>query len=131
MKNTLRSIVMAAVAVTAIAAGTASAQAESSVKVPFAFKVGNQICPAGEYIVQEGYNHNLVILKSRDAKFGFTWVLTPGAPSPTSSRVLLKFDEIGATELLHSIQYRALETPAIDKGSKFLERPIARTIQGQ
>jgi hypothetical protein len=131
MKNTLRTVVMAAIAVTAIAVGTASAQAASLIKVPFDFKVGNQICPAGDYVVTPGFNHNLVVLKSKDAKYGFSWLLAPGNEAPGASGVTLKFDEVGGSEFLHSVTYGWQTTPTIDRGNKFLERPISHTIQGQ
>jgi hypothetical protein len=131
MKNTLRNIVMASAAVAAIAIGTVSASAESSVKVPFAFKVGNKVCPAGEYVVHEGFNHNLVTLSSRDSKVNFAWVLTPGDGNAETAKVALKFDQIGDSQLLKTVQFGRQTTPKIDKGSKVLERPISTTVQGQ
>jgi hypothetical protein len=124
MKNTLRNVVMASVAVAAIAVGTVSASAESSVKVPFAFKIGNKICPAGEYIVKDGFNHNLVMLQSRDSKINLSWILVPGDGELRTAKASLKFDQIGGAELLKSVQYGTQKTPVIDKGSKSLERPI-------
>jgi hypothetical protein len=131
MKNILRKVVMASLAVAAIVVGTVSASAESSVKVPFAFKVGNKVCPAGEYIVQDGHSHNLLTLKSRDAKVNFSWVLMPGdGINMDSNKTTLRFDVIGDTQLLNSIRYGTQKTPTIDKGTKSLERSMT-IIQGQ
>lgn len=131
MKLSFRKIVLASVAVAAIAATTASAKAESLLKVPFSFKVAGKVCPAGVYEVAPGFNHNLLILKNRDSKVNFTWVLTPGDPAPTSTKVTMKFDTIGDSEFLHSIQYGSMSTPTLDKADRQRERPISHVIQGQ
>ncbi len=131
MQNTLRKVLMASVAVAAIVAGTSSAIAESTVKVPFAFKVGNKICPAGEYVVQQGFNHNVVTLSNREGHVNFAWVLMPGDGLPNTPKASLKFDQIGDTQLLKSVQYGAQKTSPIDKGNRTLERPMTQTIIGQ
>ena len=131
MQNILRNVVMASVAVAAIAVGAVSASAESVVKVPFAFKVGNKVCPAGEYVIQDGVNHNLVMLQSRDAKVNFAWVLMPGDGSDRKVKASLSFDRVGETELLKFVQYGDHKTSVLDKGSKSMERPITHIIQGQ
>ena len=130
MKNTFRKIVMASVAMAAIVVGTSAASAESTVKVPFEFKVGNKVCPAGEYVIQGGFNHNLVMLKNRDASVNFAWVSMPADPNG-NFKATLRFDQVGDTQLLKSVQYGSQKTPVIDKGSKSLERPITEVIQGQ
>jgi hypothetical protein len=131
MKNTFRKIVMASVAMAAIVVGASAASAESTVNVPFAFKIGNKVCPAGSYIVKPGFNHNLVTLQNRDAQVNFAWILMPGDGTNKDAKISLKFDQIGDTELLKSVQVGSQKTPVIDKGAKSLERPITQVIQGQ
>jgi hypothetical protein len=130
MQNTFSKIVMASVAMAAIVVGTSAASAESTVKVPFAFKVGNKICPAGEYVVQNGFNHNLVSLSNREANVNFSWVSMPADPNG-NSKATLSFDQVDGTPLLKTVQYGSQKSPIIDKGSKQLERSMHQNLQGQ
>jgi hypothetical protein len=121
MKNILRKIVVASVAVAAIALASNSAMAASKVNVPFEFKVGSKTCPAGEYTVQPGLNRNVVVLASIDGSHSFTWLLQPGDASPLDKSVVLKFDEQANGSYLRSVQYGAMVTPRLDKGTNRLE----------
>ena len=59
--------ILAAIVITAGSLTTHTAQAETTLKVPFNFTVAGQSMPAGVYSVSEDSIHNLVVLKSMGA----------------------------------------------------------------
>ena len=114
MKSMFSKFVLGSAAVAAIALGAISATAETTVKVPFKFTAGGQVCEAGYYTVNHD-NGNFVTLTAKDSGKTFTWVVGPGAAAPTETKVALKFDNLGGTRVLQSIQYGRLVTPPLDK----------------
>jgi hypothetical protein len=131
MQNTLRTLALAAIVLTASAFTAATAHAATSVNVPFAFAVGNQICPAGHYTVQRDQLNGSVELVG-DTQ-GFKWILHPGDPAPTDTRVVLTFDDIGSRHLLHSIQVGPMTTSQLDRKVREWESAQTEkvTAQGQ
>src|SRR5215469_10631129 len=92
MKSILSKFVAPAVlTVAALATTTAMAQT-TIVKVPFSFTAAGKTCPAGEYTVQR--DADFVILSHKGYSESFSWVVGPGAPDPTDTKVAFKFDEI-------------------------------------
>ena len=115
MKSILSKFVLAPVILAAAAAITTSAMAETTVNVPFKFTAAGQVCPAGYYTVKHDDNRNFVTLTSKDAGTSFTYVIGPGAAAPTDRKISLKFDNLGGTHVLQSIQYGPLITSRLDK----------------
>ena len=115
MKSILSKFVLAPAILAAAALATSSATAETTVKVPFKFTAAGQVCPAGYYTVKHDQTGNFVTLTSKEAGKSFTWVVGPGAPEPNDGRIALKFDQMGGTHLLQSIQYGPLVTSRLDK----------------
>jgi hypothetical protein len=56
-----------------------------------------------------------VSLINRDVPKVASWVLAPGSPAPNESKIALKFDMVGNTHVLQSIQYGSLITSKLDK----------------
>jgi hypothetical protein len=131
MGSMLRNIILAPALVAAAAFAANTASAETRLKVPFSFNVNGKECPAGVYTVERDHLANLVTLKSQDAMQSFHWVLTPGEPEPNASAVVLKFDEVGETHTLRSVQYGALVTARLDKKPKASEHAHTRTVPGE
>jgi hypothetical protein len=115
MKNTLRSLVLASAVLATAAFTVPTAMAATTLNVPFAFTVGNQTCPAGHYLVER--DMNLASVRLIGADQSFTWGIHPGDGAPTNTRVVLKFDEIGSSHALSTIEYGPLTTSRIDKKS--------------
>jgi len=115
MISTLRSIVLAPAILAAAALATNVAVAETTVKVPFNFSVAGKTMPAGFYTVQRDSSGNIVSLRGRDADHSFNWILAPGEPGPTDSRIVLRFDTDGQSHELRSVQYAAGITSRISK----------------
>jgi hypothetical protein len=113
MQNTLRSLVLASAVLAITATAATTAKAATAINVPFEFSIGNQICPAGHYLVERDTNGASVKLVG--ASQSFTWGVHPGDGAPTDSRVVLKFDDIGSAHQLSTIQYGALTTSKLDR----------------
>jgi len=115
MKSMHSKFVLASAVLAAVALGTIPVSAETTLKVPFKFTAGGQVCPAGYYTVRHDDTSNFVTLISKEDSKTFTWVVGPGEPAPTESKVTLKFDTLGGTHVLQSIQYGRLVTSQLDK----------------
>ena len=122
----LASAVMAAAALT-----TQTAMAEKHVNVPFDFTVHGKVWPAGMYQVQKEPSSSLVTLKSVDAKESITFVGSPSDAAPNDHRVILKFDNVGDTRALRTLQYESLTSPQLDKEKKHAEFGTGRLSQGR
>jgi len=118
------SVVMAAALI------TTSAIAETTLNVPFSFSVAGKNCPAGTYSVEKNNLSTMVTLKSRNTPQSFSWVVSPGDPLPTDTRVVLKFDGIEGKYALHSVQYGAKITSKLDKNRQ-IEHVATRIVSGQ
>ncbi len=130
MGSMLRNIVLAPVVMAAAALATNTASAETRLNVPFSFTVNGKDCPAGVYTVDRDTHGSLVTLKSQDARNTFRWGLGPGDPDPMAKGVVLKFDEIGESHILQSVQYGPLVTSRLDKKPKPSEHAHTRTVPG-
>ncbi|ACO33289.1 MAG TPA: hypothetical protein DGA22_12580 [Acidobacterium sp.] len=116
MRNMLRNLFLAPVVMAAAALAThpAMAQSVNVAKVPFNFVVNGHMWPAGRYTIRQSMNGNVVEVANTNQPFRSMWVISPGDPAPTDTRVLLSFDVQGATHTLHSVQYRNMETSSLD-----------------
>jgi len=129
MKSISKLFLASAVLAVAALAAT-SAKAETMVKVPFDFTAGGQVCHAGYYVVQK--DADFITLRHKGYPESFTWVVGPGAPEPTETKVALKFDTIGKTHVLQSIQYGPVITAKLDKKSlENAERESTRLTGGR
>jgi hypothetical protein len=131
MQNTLRSLVLASAVLAASAFTATAARAATAVNVPFAFTIGDKVCPAGHYIVSKDTLGGAVELMGEAQ--GFKWVLHPGDPAPTDPRVILSFANVGSQHVLQSIQFGPLTTSRLDKKVRESETAqIAKvTVEGQ
>jgi hypothetical protein len=131
MRSILGKMILAPVVMAAAALATNTAMAEAvTVKVPFSFTVAGKLCPAGLYTVQRDGVSHIVTLQSKNASRIFGWVVGPGAPDPTDTRIRLRFDEDGDSRALQSVQYGPLITRNLDKHTHS-EHAQVRIIEGQ
>lgn len=100
--------------ITSWTARTANAETRN-ITVPFDFSVNGKICPPGNYSVELGLYGGFVTLKKKDGSQSFTWILFPGDPAPTDARIVLRFDLIGQSHALRTVQFESLITPRLDK----------------
>jgi hypothetical protein len=123
MQSTRHRIAIASAVIVAAAFATIPSVAETtSVKVPFSFKVVDQTFPAGEYVIRRDDGWNYVTLAPKGSSQSFSTIIGPGTPSPWEYKIALKFDLVGQTHLLQSIQYGTMITGKLDKKALESER---------
>lgn len=89
------------------------AMAATRVSVPFNFTAAGHQYPAGIYVVERSRIGTSVMVQGPAESI--SWVLGPGSFIPTDNRVVLKFDTVGQTHVLRSVQYGSAVTPMLDK----------------
>jgi hypothetical protein len=123
MQSTRHRIAIAPAVIMAAALATFPAVAETtSIKVPFSFKVAAETFPAGDYSIRRDDRGNFVTLAPEGSSQSFSCLIGPGAPSPREYKIALKFDLVGQTHLLQSIQYGTMITGKLDKEAQVSER---------
>lgn len=122
---------LAAIVITAGAAGTHPAKAATTLKVPFSFTVAGQVMPAGAYTVQQDLFRNVVVLRNKDASKSFSYLLGPGDPTPDEARIALKFDTSGDSHALRLIQVGSRVTSRLNDGPAPTGYDPARLSQGR
>ena len=132
MQSIFSRFVLAPAALAAFALAANAAMAETTLKVPFDFTAGGKACPAGYYTVNHDDTGSFVTLAHKGSSEVFTYVVGPGSADPTDSKVSLKFDKLGESHVLQSIQYGALMTSRLDKKSlRDSERESTRLTGGR
>jgi hypothetical protein len=121
MKLTLKSLLFSSAALCATAAFAAN---QARVDVPFGFSAKGQWYPAGVYALSSEGNSSFVTMASKvDLTKQLTW--TVGPSEPAKSAAVVKFDVVGDSHLLKSIQLGDKITPNLDKGVK---RGVSATV---
>ncbi len=125
MRSILPKLFLASAVAATAALATQNALAATSVNVPFSFTVDGKICPPGLYNVAHNPTSSVVTLTNNDGHRNFSWVMAPGEPAPTDTRVILSFDTEGQSHALRSVQYGHLITSQIDRKRHTEERPAS------
>jgi hypothetical protein len=112
----------AILAAAALACNTASA---STVNIPFSFAAAGHVWPAGAYSVQKEFAGDIVTLKSVETGLSFSSLVGPGDPDLNDTKVALKFDTIGNTHALRTIQYGGMISSQLDRKLERSERVMA------
>jgi hypothetical protein len=132
MRSILHRSVLAPAVIVAAALTTTSLMAETTiVKVPFSFTVQGKAFPAGVYAIRHDDRANFVTLAAKGSEQSFSAILLPGEPSPTETKISLKFDTVGETHLLQSIQCGPMITSRLDKNAVLKERASLQGAGGR
>lgn len=131
MRSILPKFLLASAVMATAALATNSALAERKVSVPFSFTVNGKTCPAGLYSVDRDLTDGVVTLRNDDWKQSFMWIASSGDPAPGDNRVILRFDEMGPTHALQSVQYGDLMTSRLDGKRRPAESTPTRVVLGR
>ena len=106
--NTRRSYWIATMALLSVVGLTHQARAESDeiqVKIPFAFEVGQQTLPAGDYKLTLDWSSNAVTIDGGNHEHAFTVIETRLAPHQHSDEndARVVFDRVGTTYILSEV----------------------------
>lgn len=115
MRSKIYTVLASAALMAAAALAPNSAMADTTLNVPFSFIVAGKACPAGHYTVREYPIGSFMTLTNQDSSRVFTWLVRPSEPGFKNGEVVLQFDVMGATHLLHSVQVGPMTTSVLDK----------------
>ena len=102
MRNFIRSLGVVALALAGFAAN-AEASDLVRVTVPFSFRAGGQVLPAGEFRISIDQRSSLVTISGKDVLT--TILLAAPGNSPHDQRSFLRFERYGDEWLLHEISF--------------------------
>ena len=132
MRSIFSKSIMAAAVMAAAALVPTSANAETTLKVPFSFTAAGKTLPAGLYAVREDEGGGYVTLTSKETLKSTNWVLGPAEPNPNpNAQISLKFDHAGDSYALRSIQIGSKITGRLDKEMAAHEREVSLTSGGR
>lgn len=131
MRSILGKLFLAPAILAAATFAATTAKADATVKVPFNFTVAGKNCPAGYYTVKQDLLHNMVTLQSNNAPRTFSWFLNPADDVVAFSKVTLRFNELGESHSLQSVQFGARITSRLDKKTGRTEHAHTQIVQGQ
>ena len=131
MNSMFRNSLIAGAVAVAAALAASPAVAETTVNIPFNFVASGMNCSAGLYTIRHDDSSSFVSVMRKGSSQTFTWVIGPGAPDPKENKVALKFDEIGNSHVLQSVQYGSLITSRLDKKALENERESSRLSGGR
>ena len=131
MRSKFSTLILASTALAAVALATIPAVAATSttLNVPFSFTVGGHSLPAGLYLVQRDLSGSILRLQARDGSQGFSSIAIPSERN--GDRAVLRFNSVGQTHVLESIQFGPLLTPKLDKKTRKTEDLFPQTMPGQ
>ena len=131
MQSILHRVAIAPAVIMAVTLAANPAVAETtSIKVPFSFEVAGKTFPAGDYSIRHDIGTYFVTLASKASPQNFSSVVGPGEPSLRDYKIALKFDLVGQTHLLQSIQCGTMITSKLDRkalGSERERGPVAHS----
>ncbi|MFT4113989.1 hypothetical protein [Silvibacterium sp.] len=112
MRLSIRTLVLTSAVLSATAAFAAD---RAVVNVPFNFESHGVSYSAGRYEATMGINNGFITIRNIDApKQSLTWVAAPADEKAISAPMLVKFDDLGTTHELRTIQLGSRITPRLD-----------------
>jgi len=130
MRIMIRSVILATASLCATAAFAAD---RAVVDIPFNFVSNGQTFPAGRYAATLDSNQNVLALSSMtDCKVSAHWIAGPAEFNPNNEKLTLKFDDLGDSHMLRSVQFGPRITSRLDAPSRHHDAgSIAATVSGQ
>jgi hypothetical protein len=118
MRSIFGKLLLAPVVMAAAALATGTAMAETTVKVPFSFSAAGKVWPAGVYSIQKDNIGGTITVNSKVTSESFKFLVGPGEPSPSDSKIVLRFDEVNGAHALRTVQYGPQISGLLDRQPK-------------
>jgi hypothetical protein len=130
MRTMIRTVVFATASLLATAAFAAD---QAVVNIPFNFQSRGHAFPAGKYVATLDYNHNvLAITNATDARLSARWAVGPAEYNPNDEKLTLKFDDLGSSHTLRTVQLGPRITSRLDAPARHHDAgSIEATESGQ
>jgi hypothetical protein len=130
MRIMIRSVILATASLCATAA---FASDKAVVNIPFNFVSQGHSYPAGKYAATIDPIHNVLSLSSMtDMKVSARWIAGPADYNPNNEKLTLKFDDLGNTHTLCTVQLGPEITSRLDAPARHHNAgSIEATVSGQ
>jgi hypothetical protein len=130
MRTMIRSVVLATASLCATAAFAAN---QAVVNIPFNFVSQGHAFPAGKYIATLDSTHSILALNNAtDTRVSARWVAGPADYNPNDEKLTLKFDDLGNSRTLRTVQLGPRITSRLDAPARHHDAgSIAATVSGQ
>jgi hypothetical protein len=130
MRTMIRTLVFATASLVATAAFAAD---QAVVNIPFNFQSQGHAFPAGKYIATLDSTHSILALNNAtDTRVSARWVAGPADYNPNDEKLTLKFDDLGNSRTLRSVQLGPRITSRLDAPARHHDAgSIAATVSGQ
>lgn len=130
MRTVSRAVLLASASLCATAAFAAD---QAVVNIPFNFQSQGHAFPAGTYVATLDTNRNVLALRNAgDASVGANWAAGPAEYNPSDEKLTLKFDDLGNTHTLRTVQLGPRITSRLDGPARHHDAgSIAATVNGQ
>jgi hypothetical protein len=130
MRTIIRTVVLATASLCATAAFAAD---QAVVNIPFNFQSQGHAFPAGNYVATLDTNHNVLALRNAsDTSVAAYWAAGPAEYNPTDEKLTLKFDDLGNSHTLRTLQLGPRITSRLDAPARHHDAgSIAATVSGQ
>lgn len=129
MRHPIHSAILTGMVLVATSAFAAS---KATVNIPFGFSSHGQSFPAGQYLASLDENHNILTLSST-AKTSLSahWVVGPADSNPNDEKLTLKFDDLGNSHTLRTVQLGPRITSRLDAPACHHDAGATATVSGQ
>lgn len=130
MRIMIRSVILATASLCATAAFAAD---RAMVDIPFNFVSNGHAFPAGHYAATLDASQNVLALSNlNDANVSAHWTAGPADFNPNNEKLTLKFDDLGNSHVLRTVQLGPRITSRLDAPVRHHDAgSIAATASGQ
>lgn len=129
MKHPLHSAILTGLVLVATSAFGAD---KATVNIPFNFSSNGYSFPAGQYIAKLDSNHSVLELSSAtNTTISARWVVGPAESNPADEKLTLKFDDLGNSHTLRTVQLGTRVTSRLDAPARRHDAGSTATVSGQ
>jgi hypothetical protein len=129
MRIIMRSVVIATISLCATGAFAAN---NAVVDIPFSFVSHGHVFPAGHYVATLDATKNVLGLSNiANANVSAHWIASPAECNAGEQELILKFDGLGDSQTLRTVQLGSRITPRLDAPRHHNASSIAAEVGGQ
>lgn len=129
MRHPIHSAILTGMVLVATSAFAAS---KANVNIPFGFSSHGQSFPAGQYTATLDMNHNVLALRNAaNPSLYAHWIVGPAESDPNKEMLTLKFDDLGNSHTLRTVQLGPRITSRLDAPARHHDAGATATVSGQ
>ncbi|HEV2464865.1 MAG TPA: hypothetical protein VGT04_13755 [Acidobacteriaceae bacterium] len=129
MRHPIHSAILTGMVLVATSAFAAS---KATVNIPFSFSSQGHSYPAGQYVATLDTTHNVLALSNKtETAISARWVVGPADYNPNEEHLTLKFDDLGNSHTLRTVQLGPRITSRLDAPARHHDAGATATVSGQ